>query len=446
MGSRRVVLTGLGLVTPLGVGVTRVWPRLIRAECGIRGTSGKGYEDIPSRVAGSVPRGDGEGEFNFDNVVPKSKRKLTSLYTAFAFAAANEALTDAGYSRETLDGMRDEERRRIGVTLGMSAIDPYDVANAMQIFKERVRMADQNTSWFFLTQGYKRISPYFIPRVMANMTAGLISMQWQFKGPNHAVSTACTTGTHAIGDAFRLIRSGDADAMIAGATDSHTNPFSMGAFCSIRALSTNFNDCPTKASRPFDKDRDGFVMSEGCGVVFMEELERAKARNARIYAEIIGYGLSGDACHPTAPSEDGSGALNCMQAALRDARLSADAINYINAHATSTPLGDAAENRAIKALIGSRRKDIALSSTKGATGHMMGASGAVEAVFTTLAVHHRIFPPTISLDSVSDSKEFDLNYVPNEAQDARHLNSIVAVSNSYGFGGPNASLCFKTFK
>ncbi|XP_065839222.1 3-oxoacyl-[acyl-carrier-protein] synthase, mitochondrial-like [Oscarella lobularis] len=429
MGSRRVVVTGLGLVTPLGVGVPHAWPRLIKAECGIRRTSGKGYEDLPSRVAGVVPRGTGKGEFDFDKVVPKSERKLASIHTAYALSAANEALADAGYSPKMIDNMPEEERRRIGVTLGVGMIDLDDIAETSQIFREK---------------GYKRINPYFIPRILINMTAGFVSLQLKLKGPNHAVSTACATGTHAIGDAFRLIRSGDADAMIAGGTDSQTKPFSMAGFCSIRALSKNFNDCPAKASRPFDKDRDGFVMGEGCGIVFLEELERAKARDARIYAEIIGYGLSGDASHVTAPSEDGQGALNCMKAALRDARQSADAINYINAHGTSTPLGDAAENQAIKRLIGSRRSNIAVSSTKGATGHLLGGAGAIEAVFTTLALHHRVFPPTINLDSVSDRKEFDLNYIPNEAQDVRHSNSIVAMSNSFGFGGTNASLCFKT--
>eukprot|EP00118_Oscarella_pearsei_P007814 m.39201 g.39201 ORF g.39201 m.39201 type:complete len:433 (+) comp32686_c0_seq5:282-1580(+) len=430
MGARRVVVTGLGIVSPLGTGAGFTWKRLVKGECGITGTFGKGYNDVPSQVAGFVPRGSSSGLLDVEKHIPKSVRKTVPTHTAFALAAADELLCDAGYSQQAIADMSEEGKERIGVAVGVGMVDLNDIAETAITFRDK---------------GYKRVSPYFVPRILTNMVAGQISLKYGFKGPNHSVSTACATGAHAIGDAFRLIRNGDADAMVAGGGDSQATPLSMAGFCRARALTTKFNDCPEKASRPFDKDRDGFVMAEGCGLVFLEELERAKSRGVNIYAEIVGYGLSGDAHHITAPSEDGRGALNCMRAALRDARQSVDSLNYINAHATSTLLGDAAENRAIRHLIGSRRRNIAVSSTKGATGHLLGGAGSIEAIFTTLAVYNRILPPTINLERVSDPAEFDFNYVANEAQDVRDLDTLVALTNSFGFGGTNASLCFRTF-
>ncbi|XP_060075623.1 3-oxoacyl-[acyl-carrier-protein] synthase, mitochondrial-like [Ylistrum balloti] len=421
---RRVVVTGLGLVTCLGVGTKHVWDRIIKGHCGIGVINGQGFEGIPCKVAGFVPRGDNPGELQLKEYMSVQEQRITSQGYAYALVAAEEALTDAGWKPNT-----EEEKHSTGVAIGMGMVGMEETFNTGLTLRDR---------------GYSRVSPYFMPKILINMTAGNISVKYGLQGPNHAVSTACTTGLHAIGDAFRFIQRGDAKVMVAGGSEESPNPISVAGFSRMRALSTKFNDNPQKASRPFDKDRDGFVMSEGSGVLVLEELEHALDRGANIYAEILGYGLSGDANHMTAPQEDGSGAYRCMMAALNDAQISSTDIGYVNAHATSTPLGDLAESRAIWRLFGERNPEILVSSTKGATGHLLGSAGSVEAIFTVMACHSGKIPATVNL--CESDIELPLKYVYQNSVDwptgsARYL----AVSNSFGFGGTNGSLCIGSF-
>jgi 3-oxoacyl-[acyl-carrier-protein] synthase II len=416
---RRVVITGLGLVTPLGCGVEASWSQLLEGKSGARRIEEFPVEDLACQIACFVPRGPlSEGKFNPDDwMEPKEQRKVDD-FIIFAMGAADQALQDAGWKADTRD-----KQVRTGVLIG-SGIGGLD--------------GIAQTSLLLRDKGPRRVSPFFIPGRLINLASGYVSIRHGLKGPNHSVVTACSTGAHAIGDASRLIALGDADVMVAGGTESPVCRLAVAGFAACRALSTGFNDSPTKASRPYDKDRDGFVMGEGAGVVVLEEYEHARSRGARIYAEVIGYGLSGDAFHITAPAEDGDGAYRCMRAALERANISASEVDYVNAHGTSTPMGDEIELGAIERLFGNAAGDLLMSSTKSAIGHLLGAAGAVEAIFSILAMRDSIAPPTLNLDNPSVATAIDL--VPHTA---RKHEIEIALSNSFGFGGTNASLVLR---
>ena len=419
--ARRVVITGLGVCCPLGTGVSTVWRKLLDGVSGITSLpKTPEFEQIPSQVAGFVPRGSGPGEFEESDWVNAPERRGISLASVYALCASSEALSDAGWEPKT-----DEDRLKTGVAIGSGQVNMLEIAKAGE---------------YMASRQYRKITPYLIPLILTNMPCGHVSMRFGLLGPNHAVSTACATGTHAIGDASAMIRRSVCDVMVAGGTEACVDHITMAGFCRAKALSTKFNDRPQSASRPFDAGRDGFVMSEGAGVVVLEELEHARARKAEIYAEILGYGMSGDAYHITMPS--GLGAVQTMQLALNEAGLPPEAVGHVNAHATSTPLGDASENKALKKVFGEHASKLLISAPKSATGHLLGACGSVEAIFTTLAVRNGIVPPTLNLEELEP--EFDLNYVPNKAQEwesAEKRVKRVAVTNSFGFGGTNVSLC-----
>jgi 3-oxoacyl-[acyl-carrier-protein] synthase II len=415
---RRVVVTGIGLLSPFGVGAEYAWRQLLASRSAVTRIGRFETEDLPCKIAASIPR-EGEAAFNPDEFLePKEQRKVADFIT-YGIAAADMALADAGWAPQTED-----DRCATGVMIG-SGIGGIDgIAENALLLKER---------------GPRRISPFFIPGNIINLASGHVSIRHGLKGPNHAVVTACSTGAHAIGDASRLIALGDADVMVAGGTESPITRLSIAGFCACRALCTTFNDEPQRASRPYDKDRDGFVMGEGAGVVVLEELEHAKARGAKIYAEIVGYGMSGDAYHITAPSEDGDGAFRCMTAAIKRAGLMASDIDYINAHGTST-MADTIELGAVERVVGNHASNVSMSSTKSATGHLLGAAGAAEAIFSLLAIRDNVAPPTINLDNPSVESEIDL--VPHKPRERR---IDVALSNSFGFGGTNASLVFQRY-
>jgi 3-oxoacyl-[acyl-carrier-protein] synthase II len=416
---RRVVVTGLGMVTPLACGVETTWRRLIQGQSGARRIESFDVSDLPCKIAGQIPRGDGsDGTFNPDQwMEPKEQRKVDD-FILYAMCAARQALDDAGWKPTVYD-----DQIASGVLIGAGIGGVEGIADTAITLKER---------------GPRRVSPFFVPGRIINMAAGYVSIEHGLKGPNHAVATACSTGAHAIGDAGRMIALGDAEVMVAGGAESPVNRISMAGFAAVRALSTGFNDTPQRASRPYDKDRDGFVLGEGAGIVVLEEYQHAKRRGARIHAELIGYGLSGDAYHITAPAPDGDGALRCMTAALRRAGISPAEVDYINAHGTSTPMGDEIELGAVHRLLGNAAGRASMSSTKSCIGHLLGAAGAVEAIFSILAIRDRVAPPTINLDNPSVETPIDL--VPHRSKE-RDID--VVLSNSFGFGGTNASLVFR---
>ncbi len=413
---RRVVVTGLGAVTPLGVGVERSWRRILNGDSGIRAVSGIDVADLPCRIAAQVPT-EGDGAFDPDAIVPPKDQRKMDRFILLALAAAEEAVTSAGWRPTDAESLE-----RTGVLIGSGIGGLPGLAEGAVTLHEK---------------GPRRISPFFIPANLINLAAGHVSIRHGFKGPNHAVVTACATGAHAIGDAARLIAFDDADVMLAGGTEAAVSRLGLAGFCASRAMSTGFNDDPQRASRPWDRDRDGFVMGEGAGVVVLEELEHAKRRGAPIIAEVVGYGLSGDAYHITAPSEDGDGAFRAMRAALARAGLNPDQVDYVNAHATSTPAGDPVEIAAVKRLFGAHAPALSMSSTKSATGHLLGAAGAVEAIFAMLSIRDQVTPPTLNLDAPSEGCDLDL--VPHRAKQRRVRH---ALSNSFGFGGTNAALVF----
>ncbi len=414
MSSRRVVVTGLGLVTPLGAGVDVSWRRLVAAESGLRRIERFNVDDLPAKVAGLIPT-EGDGAFNAGEVMSAKDARRNDPFILYGIAAAMEAIEDAGWAPE-----EEADRTRTGVLIGSGIGGLGTIAD---------------TAIDLETKGPRRVSPFFIPACLINLVSGQVSIRYGFKGPNHSVVTACSTGAHAIGDATRLIQLGDADVMVAGGAEGAVCRIGIAGFAAMKALSTNFNDEPTKASRPWDKGRDGFVMGEGAGIVVLEELEHARARGAKIYGEVIGYGLSGDAYHITAPSPDGDGGYRSMKMALDRAGLDPSDIDYVNAHGTSTPLGDEIELGAVKRLFGNASDGVSMSSTKSAIGHLLGAAGGVEAIFALLAIHHQTVPPTLNLDDPSEGCDLDL--VPHQAKERKVR---AALSNSFGFGGTNATL------
>jgi 3-oxoacyl-[acyl-carrier-protein] synthase II len=420
---RRVVVTGMGIVSPLGCGVDLTWERLTAGQSGLRKVHRFQVDDIASQIAGLVPfkseEGDIPGAFDADAALPPKDHKKVDDFILYALGATQEALDDADWHPET-----EEQKTRTGVMIGSG------IGGLESIYQTSVTLFDK---------GPRRVSPFAVPSMLINLASGHVSIQFGLKGPNHAVVTACSSGAHAIGDAARLIMWGDADVMVAGGAESGANRLGMASFAACRALSTGYNDNPTAASRPFDEGRDGFVIAEGAGILVLEEYEHAKKRGAKIYAEIIGYGMSGDAYHMTSPAEDGDGAFRSMQMALNRAGLNPDQIQYVNAHGTSTPMGDGIECGAVKRLFGSSIDQLAMSSTKSAIGHLLGAAGAVEAIFSIQAIRTGIVPPTLNLHNVSEACQ-GINLIPLKAQEKK---VDVALSNSFGFGGTNASLVLK---
>ena len=416
---RRVVITGLGMVSPLACGVEETWSRLIAGQSGAGPITRFDASGLATTIACEVPSGDGSaGTFNADDwMAPKDQRKV-DLFILFGVAAAEQALADAGWKPES-----EADRERTGVIIGSGIGGLATIADTAIILKEK---------------GPRRVSPFFIPGSLINLASGQVSIRYGLKGPNHSVVTACSTGAHAIGDGTRLIQHGDADVMVAGGAEAAICELGIAGFNACKALSTGFNDTPERASRPYDRDRDGFVMGEGAGVVVLEEYEHAKARGAKIYAEVIGYGMSGDAYHITSPAPDGDGGFRSMTAALRSAGLTPDAIDYVNAHGTSTPLGDEIELAAVARLLGNGAGKVTMSSTKSATGHLLGAAGAIEAIFGVLAIRDQVAPPTINLEYPSVESPIDL--APGAA--VRRKIDVV-LSNSFGFGGTNASLVLR---
>ena len=419
MQLRRVVVTGLGIVSPLGCGVETAWAGIVAGRSGAKRIDDFEVSDLACQIACRIPLGPrADGKFNPDDWMDLKEQRKVDPFIIFAMAAAQQALEDADWMPSS-----PEDQERSGVLIGSG------IGGIGGIYDASITLYEK---------GPRRISPFFIPGRLINLASGNVSIRFGLKGPNHSVVTACSTGAHAIGDAARLVALGDAEVMVAGGAESPVNRLSVAGFAACRALSTGFNDRPTEASRPYDKDRDGFVMGEGAGIVVVEEYEHARARGAKIYGEVVGYGLSGDAYHITAPSPDGDGGYRCMAAAIKRAEISPSDIDYINAHGTSTPLGDEIEVRAVERLLGNAASKVTMSSTKSATGHLLGAAGAVEAIFSLLAIRDQVAPPTINLDNPSVETALDL------APKAAVKRSIeIALSNSFGFGGTNASLIFR---
>ena len=410
--SKRVVITGLGLVTPLGIGVDETWTALCKGQSGISEITRFDASAFDTKIAGEVKN------FHPKDFLSKKEAKRTQLFIAYAVAASRMALEDSGL---TID---ETNENRVGVLTGCGL-------GGLHLLEQ--------TTVVLQKKGPKRVTPFFIPMMIGNMAPGMISIYLGAKGPNSSISTACASGTHAVGDAFKIIKRGAADAMITGGVESVITPMCIAGFNAMKALSVR-NDPPEKASRPFDRDRDGFVIGEGCGILILETLEAALERGARIYAEICGYGMSGDGFHMAAPAPDGEGAARCMAAALADAQMTGDEIDYINAHGTSTQLNDVYETRAIKSVFKEKASSIAISSTKSMTGHLLGAAGGIETVFTALTISEGIIPPTINIDHPDE--ECDLDYVPNKA---RKLDVKTAMTNSFGFGGTNATLILRKY-
>jgi 3-oxoacyl-[acyl-carrier-protein] synthase II len=412
----------MGMVSPLADGVNTSWTKLLNAESGLNAIESFDVSDLPAKIAGQVPLGDGPGQFNADTYITPKERRRVDDFIVYGMAAAQQAVEDSGWAPQG-----DEDRFRTGVLIG-SGIGGLPVLSAGSLTVDCEGGG-----------GVRRLSPFFIPASLINLISGQVSIKYGFQGPNHAVVTACSTGAHAIGDAARLIMWDDADVMVAGGAEAACCRVGMAGFSQAKALCTTYNDNPTAGSRPWDKDRDGFVMGEGAGVVVLEELEHAKARGAKIYAEIVGYGLTGDAYHITAPSPTGDGAYRCMKAAMKRAGMNPEDIDYVNAHGTST-MADVIELAAVKRAFGNAVNDISMSSTKSAIGHLLGAAGAVEAIFSILAVQNGVVPPTLNLDNPDEGCDIDL--VPHQAKERKVR---AALSNSFGFGGTNASLIFKAF-
>jgi len=408
----------MGLVTPLGCGLETPWRRLLDAQSGIGAIQTFDTSDLPAKIAGHVPLGETDGAFDLDSAMAPKDRRKNDDFIVFGIGAADSAIADSG-----LDLENQETAERTGVIIGSG------IGGLETIYQTSVTLHER---------GPRRVSPFFIPASLINLVSGQVSIKHGLKGPNHSVVTACATGAHAIGDAARMIRFGDADAMVAGGAEAAICRLGIAGFAAARALSTSFNDEPTRASRPWDKDRDGFVMGEGAGVVVLEEYEQAKARGAKIYAEVVGYGMSGDAYHVTAPASDGDGGYRAMQACLKSAGVTVDDIDYINAHGTSTPLGDEIELGAVKRLFGAAAEKVTMSSTKSAIGHLLGAAGAVESIFSILAIRDGVAPPTLNLENPSEGCDLDL--APNAP---RERPITYALSNSFGFGGTNASVLFR---
>jgi 3-oxoacyl-[acyl-carrier-protein] synthase II len=416
---RRVVVTGMGIVSPLGLGVEHVWRRLITGDSGIGAIQSFDTTELTAKVAGQVPPGaKADGGLDLAEWIPVKDVKKMDRFIHLGLVAAAEAVLDSGWVPET-----EEQKCGTGVMIGSG------IGGLQSIYEASVMVHEGKA---------RRLSPFFIPSALINLVSGQVSIKYGFKGPNHSAVTACATGVHAIGDASRLIGLGDAEVMVAGGAEAAVNPLGIAGFCASRALSTGFNDRPAEASRPWDKDRDGFVMGEGAGIVVLEEYEHAKARGAKIYAEVVGYGMSGDAYHITAPAEHHDGAFRAMKAAFRSGGLTPADVQYVNAHGTSTPMGDDLELEAVETMFGDAAKGLAMSSTKSATGHLLGAAGAIEAIFTILAIRDGIAPPTLNLHEPSRSSVID-----RVALTAQERRIDVALSNSFGFGGTNASILFR---